>query len=338
MFSPLLRAVVASASNDHRLGANEAPPAIISIFLGDQLTDVFEQIKQGGAKSSKMAGTLTVGVDTLPPLPMDAGDRNRTSPFAFTGNKFEYRAVAANQSIAGPLVALNTIVADSLDYVATELEKATGGEASKLNGAIQTLVQDIITKHGAVIFNGDNYSEAWHQEAEKRGLPNLRTTVDALPCLTSPDIIAVFEKYGVLSKREMESRQAIYLEQYCKAINVEALLVTEIAKTVIYPAAMRYQGQLAESAAAVKSAGATPDLTMLEQVSGLTKNLLSAVADLEKAHGSHHASSLLEEAKHYCDKILPAMLAVRKTVDELEGVVADDLWPLPTYQEMLFIR
>src|SRR5687768_17176448 len=160
-FAPLLRAVVATANNDHRLGANEAPPAIISIFLGDMLTDVFEQIKEGGAKTSKARGTLTVGVDTLPPLPKDAGDRNRTSPFAFTGNKFEFRAVGSSQSIAGPLVALNTIMAESLDYMATELEKATGGDAARLNAAVQKLLQDIITRHGAVIFNGDNYTAAW---------------------------------------------------------------------------------------------------------------------------------------------------------------------------------
>src|SRR6478672_6046551 len=174
-YAHLLRAVVATANNDHRLGANEAPPAIISIFLGDQLTDVFEQIKGGGAKTSKAKGTLTVGVDTLPVLPKDAGDRNRTSPFAFTGNKFEFRAVGSSQSLAGPLVALNTIVAESLDYVATELEKAGATDAAKLNVAAQKVLQDIITKHGRVIFNGDNYTQAWHDEAEKRGLPNLRT-------------------------------------------------------------------------------------------------------------------------------------------------------------------
>ena len=186
-YADLLRAVVATAGNDHRLGANEAPPAIISIFLGDQLTDVFEQIEKGGAKSIKQAGTLTVGVDTLPPLPKDAGDRNRTSPFAFTGNKFEFRAVGSSQSIAGPLVVLNTIVAESLDYIATELEKATGGDPAKLNAAVQKLLQEIIKEHKAVIFNGDNYTEEWHEEAEKRGLPNLKNTVDALPVLIAQE-------------------------------------------------------------------------------------------------------------------------------------------------------
>jgi glutamine synthetase len=173
-YAGLLRAVVATANNDHRLGANEAPPAIMSIFLGDQLTDVFDQIKAGGAKTSKAKGTLTVGVDTLPVLPKDAGDRNRTSPFAFTGNKFEFRAVGSSQSLAGPLVALNTIVAESLDYIATEIEKTTGGDSAKINSAVQKILQDIAVKHNPIIFNGDNYTSAWHDEAEKRGLPNPR--------------------------------------------------------------------------------------------------------------------------------------------------------------------
>src|SRR5690606_6656719 len=231
-FQGLLRAVVASASNDHRLGANEAPPAIMSIFLGDQLTDVFNQIRDsGGASSSLPRGTLTVGVDILPPLPMDAGDRNRTSPFAFTGNRFEFRAVGANQSIAGPLVAMNTIVAESLDYCATRLEEATKGDPSKLNSAIQALLTDIINEHGAIIFNGDGYSEAWHQEAERRGLLNLKTTPEALPELLKPEVEELFEKYGVLSKRELHSRFDIYIEQYCKTLAVEATLTLKMART-----------------------------------------------------------------------------------------------------------
>ena len=231
----LLRAVVAHAGNDHRLGANEAPPAIISVFLGEQLTDIFEQIKQGGLKSSKGKGTLTVGVDVLPPLPKDAGDRNRTSPFAFTGNRFEFRAVGSSQSIAGPLVAMNTIVAESLDYCATALEKATGGDAAKLPAAVQTLLKEIYDKHGAIVFNGDNYCEAWHAEAAKRGLPNFRSTVESLPTLRTPEVIELFEKYNVLSRRETESRMDIYLEQYIKTINVEAKLTIEMSKTMIFP-------------------------------------------------------------------------------------------------------
>lgn len=337
-YGGLLRAVVASASNDHRLGANEAPPAIISIFLGEQLTDVFEQIKSGGAKSSKRAGTLTVGVDTLPTLPRDAGDRNRTSPFAFTGNKFEYRAVASSQSIAGPLVAVNTIVADSLDYIATALEKATGGDPSKLNAAVQSVLQQIITDHGAVIFNGNGYSEEWHQEAEKRGLPNLKTSVDAIPVIGSDAVIELFEKYKVLTKRELESRVDIYLEQYCKAVNVEALLTIEIAKTKIFPAAIRYQGELANTCASLKAVGYTFDTDTLDKVTGLVKELQDGIAALEKKMSGGHGHGLLGEAKHFCHDVLPAMLSVRKAADELEGIVADDLWPLPTYQEMLFIK
>jgi glutamine synthetase len=334
----LLRAVVAHAGNDHRLGANEAPPAIISIFLGDMLTDVFEQIKQGSVTGSKTRGMLTVGVDTLPPLPQDAGDRNRTSPFAFTGNRFEFRAVGSNQSIAGPLVALNTIAAESLDYCATELEKATGGDASKLPAAVQALLKTIIEQHGRVIFNGDGYSEAWHHEAEKRGLPNLKTTVDALTVLTKPDVIAMFEKYGVLSKGELESREVIYLEQYVKTVAAEARLTIEIADTMIVPAAIRYQGELASAAANVKAAGLSPDTTLLHSVSTMIGKLQDAIVTLKSTLDYHPSGNILDEAKHYCHKLVPDMLAVREATDTLEGVVADDLWPLPTYQEMLFIK
>ncbi len=335
--APLLRAVVASAGNDHRLGANEAPPAIISIFLGDQLTDVFEQIKKGGAKTSKKKGTLAIGVDVLPPLPMDAGDRNRTSPFAFTGNRFEFRAVGSSQSIAGPLVAMNTIVAESLDYIATELEKVTKGDEKKLNGAIQTVLKNIMAEHGNIVFNGDGYSEAWHQEAAKRGLPNLKTSVDALPALTGKEVIAIFSKYKILSKRELDSRLEIYLEQYCNSISVEAKLVVEMGKTIIYPAAARYQGELAATIACLNAVGLKPNTSILDGVTAAIDGLLSSVATLEKIM-HHEAKSMLTEAKHACDKILPAMLEVRQYADELESLVADDLWPLPTYQEILFIK
>lgn len=337
-FSPLLRAAVAHAGNDHRLGANEAPPAIISIFLGEQLNDIFEQIKAGGASSSKGKGTMNIGVDILPPLPKDAGDRNRTSPFAFTGNRFEFRAVGSSQSIAGPLVAMNTILAESLDYCATELEKATGGSASKLPGAVQTLLKDIVDKHFAIVFNGDNYSEAWHQEAEKRGLPNLRTTVDALPVLTSPEVVALFEKYKVLSKRELQSREDIYLEQYCKTVNVESKLVVEMSKTMLFPAAIRYQSELAKTCADLKAVGYTFDTNTLDKITAMVKELQDSTAALEKTMDHKGGHGLMDEAKHYCHEVLPAMLKVRKVADELEGLVADDLWPLPTYQEMLFIK
>jgi glutamine synthetase len=336
-YAHLLRAVVATANNDHRLGANEAPPAIISIFLGDQLTDVFEQIKGGGAKTSKAKGTLTVGVDTLPILPKDAGDRNRTSPFAFTGNKFEFRAVGSSQSLAGPLVALNTIVAESIDYIATELEKATGGDAGKLNAAAQKILQEIITKHGAVIFNGDNYTASWHEEAEKRGLPNLKGCVDALPVLAAPEISQLFEKYGVLSPRELQSRHDIYVEQYIKTVSTEAKLVVEIARTMLFPAAVRYQNELATTCTNLKALGYTFDTDTLDEITKLVKGLQDSANSLEKSL-AHHGGGLLDEAKHFYHHVVPGMLKVREFADKLEGLVADDLWPLPTYQEMLFIK
>ena len=336
-YSGLLRATIASAGNDHRLGANEAPPAIISIFLGEQLEDIFNQIAKGGATSSKGKGNLQVGVDTLPPLPMDAGDRNRTSPFAFTGNRFEFRAVGSNQSIAGPLVAMNTILAESLDFMATELEQAVAS-GKELGAAIQTLIQGILADHGAVIFNGDGYSEAWHKEAAERGLPNLRTTVDALPVLDSDEVVALFERYEVLSKREVHSRLEVYLEQYCLTVGVEAKTTLRMARTSVLPAAARYQGELASTAASLSAAGAKADTTLLSEVGGLVEELSTAIAALDTAIETEGFESQLAEARHLCDRVLPAMLAVRAAADELEGLIADDLWPRATYQEMLFIK
>ncbi|HOM52744.1 MAG TPA: glutamine synthetase III [Phycisphaerae bacterium] len=333
----LLRAVVASAGNDHRLGANEAPPAIISIFLGEQLTDVFDQIKKGDLKSSKKKDVLTVGVDVLPPLPKDTGDRNRTSPFAFTGNRFEFRAVGSSQSIAGPLVALNTIVADSLDYIATRLEAETQGDPSKLHAAVQKILKEIITEHDAIIFNGDNYSAEWHKEAERRGLPNLRTTVDALPALLDEEVAAMFERHKVLSRRELHSRYEIYLEQYCKTVMLEANLMLKLGRTQIFPAAIRYQSELATTCANLKAVGYTFDTNTLDKMTALVKELQDSLAELEELM-RHEASSKEEEAKHICTKLLPKMVEIRKVADTLESMVADDLWPLPTYQEMLFIK
>jgi glutamine synthetase len=334
----LLRAVVASAGNDHRLGANEAPPAIISIFLGDQLTDIFEQIKGGGAKESLNSGTLTVGVDVLPPFPKDAGDRNRTSPFAFTGNRFEFRAVGSNQSIAGPLVAMNTIIAESVDFCATKLEELTAGDSSKLNGAIQTLISEILEECSSIIFNGDGYSEEWHAEAEKRGLLNLKTTADALPSLKAVKVEELFEKYGVLSKVELHSRLETYLEQYNLTVDVEANLAVKIAKIMIFPAAVRYQNELATTCTNLKQVGIEFDTDTLDAVTALVKELQDSIGTLEHAMADENAECPEAEARHQCDVILPAMLAVREAVDQLEGIVADDMWPLPTYQEMLFIK
>ncbi|WP_146433371.1 glutamine synthetase III [Blastopirellula retiformator] len=337
-FQGLLRAVVASASNDHRLGANEAPPAIISIFLGDQLTDVFDQIKEGGANSSIPKGTLTVGVDTLPPLPKDAGDRNRTSPFAFTGNRFEFRAVGSSMSIAGPLVAMNTIVAESLDYCATRLEEATGGDSSKLNSELQKLLTEIMTEHGTIVFNGDGYSDEWHAEAEQRGLLNLKTTADALPFLQDESVKELFSKYNVLSERELESRCEIYMEQYVNTIKVEAALTIEMSRTMIFPAAVRYQNELASTCANLKMLGYEFDTKTLDKVTSLVKALQDGVCDLEEKLAADPDGGMEGEIKFFCSDVLPAMLVVREAADELEDYVADDLWPLPTYQEMLFIK
>ena len=333
----LLRATVASASNDHRLGANEAPPAIMSAYLGEQLSDVFEQIKKGEVKGSKTKGIMNIGVDTLPPLPMDPGDRNRTSPFAFTGNRFEFRAVGSSHSIAGAQVALNTMMAESLDYVATELEKLGKVNKTQFNEGVQKLLQKIMKEHDAVIFNGDGYSEAWHKEAAKRGLPNLKSTPEALPVLTSKDVVALFTKYGVLSEAELKSRQEIYLEQYVKTIATEANLVIRMARTVIFPAAMRYQGQLAETCASLKAIGHDFKMATLEDVTAKLRDMQAEVDKLEKLT-AHEGGDTLAHATYMCEKVLPAMLAVRGYADTLESVVADDLWPLPSYQEMLFIR
>lgn len=334
-FSGLLRVSVASATNDHRLGANEAPPAIISIFLGDQLADVFEQIAKGAATSSKGKGTMMIGVDTLPHLPTDPGDRNRTSPFAFTGNRFEFRAPGSGQTINVPMIILNTIMADSLDYMATWLEKSVG-EGEEFDVAVQKLLTEIITEHGAVVFNGDGYSENWQIEAAERGLPNLKTTLDAIPELVKPEAIEVFEKYGVFSERELESRVEVRYETYALTVAVEAKLALEIGSTVILPAAVRYQTELAQNVTTLKAAGVEPDLTLLQMVSEPIGALTAALATLKEGL-SHHADSATEEAKHAQSALLPAMDAVRVAADTLESIVADDLWPLPTYQEMLYI-
>ncbi|MFP4071510.1 MAG: glutamine synthetase III [Desulfovibrionales bacterium] len=337
-YGKVLRAVVASAGNDHRLGANEAPPAIMSIYLGEQLADIFEQIEKGGLKGSKSKGYLEVGVDTLPPLPMDAGDRNRTSPFAFTGNRFEFRAVGSNQSIAGAQVALNTMLAESLDFMADEIEKITKGDKTKLNTACQKVIQDIMKKHGAIVFNGDGYSEAWQKEAAKRGLPNLKTSADALPTLVDKDVVELFEKYHVLSPEELESRCEIYHEQYNQNIQTEAELVVKMARTIILPAAIRYQGELAGVCANMKTAGIKPTTGILDDVTAKLRGLQKGVEALEKLLEKHDFKSVMDEARYKTDKILPAMLEVRSFADALEMVVADDLWALPSYQEMLFIK
>ena len=336
-YAGLLRASVASATNDHRLGANEAPPAIISIFLGDQLADVFEQLAKGPATSSKGKGQMQIGVDTLPVLPTDPGDRNRTSPFAFTGNRFEFRAPGSGQTVAVPMVVLNTIMAEALDHCATELEAAVAA-GTDLDDAVHALLNALVTEHGSVVFNGDGYSEKWQLEAAERGLPNLRTTLDALPELVSDEAVALFGTYKVFNEREMHSRYEIGLEQYALTVGVEAKLTLEIGSTVILPAAVRHQTEVAQNLAALKAAGVEVDTAPLDEVTGPLTELRTALAGLKAALASDAGETTLSEAEHAGNELLPAMAAVRDAADVLEGIVADDLWPLPSYQEMLFIR
>jgi glutamine synthetase len=336
-FGHLLRVSVASASNDHRLGANEAPPAIMSVFLGEQLADVFEQIKAGGAKSSKSKGTLEIGVDTLPKLPKDPGDRNRTSPFAFTGNRFEFRAVGSSQSVAGPMIILNTIVAESLDYVATTIETAIKG-GKTLNAAVGDILGAIAKENLPVVFNGNGYSSEWHEEAARRGLPNLKTTVDSIPVLQAPEVIALFDKYKVLTPRELHGRYEVSLEHYCKTVNVEAKLVLNMARTMVMPGVLRYLRELAETFTAVKAAGGTADTSLLTRISTLSAKLEGKIDALEGVSSAHHSGGLLEEAKYFSGTILPAMKEVRDLSDALEGLVARDKWGLVPYEDILYIK
>ncbi len=335
-YGGLLRASVASATNDHRLGANEAPPAIISVFLGDQLADVFDQIANGGATTSKERGHIEIGVDTVPALRADPGDRNRTSPFAFTGNRFEFRAPGALQSIAGPMITINSILAEALDYIATELESLMAQD-NDFNQAVQTVLQEIITNHGRVVFNDDGYADSWQVEAAERGLPNLRTTLDALPELISEESMDLFSRYGVLNPREMHSRYEVALEQYVMTVGVEARLTLEMATTMILPAALRYQTELAHNVASLKAAGVEADAETLNNISSMIAALRAGISSLrtELAHGDLESAE--KEAEHAQKALLPAMEAVRAASDGLETMVADDLWPLATYQEMLFI-
>jgi glutamine synthetase len=339
-YAELLRVSVASAHNDHRLGANEAPPAIISIFLGDQLNDIFEQIEKGGAKSSRQGGTFDIGLAVLPKIPKEAGDRNRTSPFAFTGNKFEFRAVGSSFNIAGPNTVLNAMVAESLDYIATELEKATQGGKGDVNKAIQELLPKIIKQHKRVIFNGDNYTEEWHAEAEKRGLANLKSTTDCLPVLQKKEVVDLLTKYKVYTAKELESRFNILSETYVKTITIEANMMLTMAKTMILPAALRYQREVGESIAAAKAAGANSPAgleTFGYLVSAIT-DFQRNITALEKAVAHHAEGTPYDHAKQSKEHVVPAMVELRKTGDKLETMVADDLWPLPTYREMLFIK
>jgi glutamine synthetase len=323
----LLRASVADAGNDHRLGANEAPPAIVSIFLGEQLEDVVKQLEGGAASSSKKGGSLELGATTLPVLPKDATDRNRTSPFAFTGNKFEFRAVGSSAPIYWPQTVLNTAVADSLEKLADDLEKLKPNDFAGLT----KILSGIIKSNKQVLFEGNNYAEEWHAEAAKRGLPNNRSTVDALPALTTAKAKKVFSHFGVLSERELAARVEIIWERYVKVSNIEANCALDMAKTMILPAAVKYLGQLS---AAGQSKGVAQ---VAEKVAALADQLVDAIHALEKAqHAAHGAGSVHAEAKAFKDKVIPAQSDLRAVADELETLVADDLWPLPKYRELLF--
>ena len=338
MWQGLLRMSVATAGNDHRLGANEAPPAIISIFLGDMLTDVFDQIEKGGAKSTRQGGLLDTGVPVLPQLPRDAGDRNRTSPLAFTGNKFEFRAVSSNQSIAFPNIALNLAMAESLDAMATELEAATKG-GKPLKDVLKKVLPAWIRKHKRIVFNGNGYSQEWVKEAKKRGLLNLTNTVDALPELIKPDVIAAFEKYKVMNARELRARYDVEVEMYNKTINIEGQLMVLMANRYILPAALEYQKQVAQSVSAVKAAGGSvkESKKLLDTLTSLVEDFRARTTKLEKAL-AHADADADKHAAFMRDKVCPAMADLRATGDAIELLVPHHLWPLPTYREMLFIK
>ena len=335
----LLRAAIAHAGNEHRLGANEAPPAILSVFLGDQLADVYDQIAaKGKASSSKASGFLGLGSPVLPQLPRHAGDRNRTSPFAFTGNKFEFRAVGSSQSVSFPVTVFNVIVAEAVADLTAKVEERLGRKRSRaaLEEAVQGVIAESIRAHGAIIFNGDGYSEAWHAEAAERGLLNLKTTPEALPELTTPTAVAAFA--GVLSEKELESRREIFTEQYVKTINIEAATTENLARTLVLPAALRYLAELGEAAETLEDfdlddAGAKETAAeVAEQVNALHGALKALKA---VRHAAHEAD---DEAVAMQAEVRPAMGEVRAACDALEGLVAADLWPLPTYREMLFVK
>ncbi len=333
----LLRLSASTPGNDHRLGANEAPPAIISVFLGEQLDDVLRQLDTTGeAVKSKQGAPLISGVHTLPVFQKDATDRNRTSPFAFTGNKFEFRMVGSTQSIADPNVVLNTIVADVLCDMADKLEKAENFES-----AVHDLIKETIANHKRVIFNGDGYSDAWVEEAERRGLPNLRSMVDAVPALTTEKAITVFEKHGVFTKLELESRSEIYYEQYAKVINIEALAMIDMAKKQIVPAVISYQASLAESINSIKKASPSINTSVQEKLlSDIADNLVPLYENLQKLEDvtakAKEIKDIKEQARYYHDFVFAAMAELRVPADKLEMLVDKAAWPFPSYGDMLF--
>jgi glutamine synthetase len=323
----LLRASVANVGQDHRLGANEAPPAIISIFLGAELEKVFSAIESGEGDPHTPGSFLELGTPVLPPLPMHGGDRNRTSPFAFTGNKFEFRALGSSMSLALPNTVLNTIVAEAIDELAAQLEALTGA-GTTVDEAVVQVVRDVYAANKQIVFDGDNYADTWHEEAERRGLANLRTTPDALPWLVEESTVRAFGRYDVLSERELESRFEVLVEQYTTKLNIEAETAASIARTMILPAAVRHLAEL-------KAAGVDALVTETEN---LVDELVEAIGELEELNAHEGSLESLEHARFMRDRIIPAMDRTRAVADTLERIVADDLWPLPKYQEMLFIK
>jgi glutamine synthetase len=323
----LLRASVANVGQDHRLGANEAPPAIISIFLGGELEKVFEAIAAGEAVASSDNGFLGLGTPVLPPLPMHGGDRNRTSPFAFTGNKFEFRTLGSSSSLGFPNTVLNTIAADAIDELADALEAKLAGAAGSLDEAVIAVVKDAYAANSRIVFGGDNYTDEWTAEAESRGLANLRTTPDALPWFIHEQTVEVMGKYGVLSERELESRYEVAVEQYFVKLNIESETASSIARTMLLPAAVRHLTQLL----------ASQRQGLIDEFAPVVADFHAAIVRLEEANGDPGLEEM--ELAHYMrDTVIPAMNDVREIADKLEKLVADDLWPLPKYSEILFIK
>ena len=334
----LLRAAIASAGNDHRLGANEAPPAIMSVYLGEMLTDILDQLESGKTTKTRKGGSMDLGSSSLPQIPRHASDRNRTSPFAFTGNKFEFRAVGSTAAVAWPVTVLNAIIAESLDFMASELEKRAGRNATKakLESAVRALLKEVVKKHRRVCFDGDGYSKEWHAEAAKRGLPNTPSGADALLALRSKAAKDLFSKYSVLSARELDARFEILAEQYATVVSIEARTLVAMVRTQVLPAAIRHQAELADACAATEAAGVDcPETSQeLREVVGLVGELRRLAAELEAAdakmpHGGEKA------LKHTRDALRPAIASTRAICDRLESRMPADLWPLPTYADLI---
>jgi len=338
LYGPLLRAVIASAGNDHRLGANEAPPAILSVYLGDQLEKVFMDIKDGKLATSDHGGEMDLGLSQILNFERDPGDRNRTSPFAFTGNRFEFRAVGSAQSVSGPLVAMNTMLADSLNWIAGKLETNLSSGSDQAD-AVFAVLKELMNEHGNAVFGGDGYSTDWHKMAvEERGLKNIPTTADALPALREDSVKKLFESTGVLSPVELESRYEVYAEQYVMSIDVEAKLVVDMAKTVIYPAAITYLADLTVTGTSLAEMNIELDNTVASTVAAEASAMMAAVGELSDAMEKEGFASAEEHMQYCANDLLGLMADVRSHADALEAEVADELWPLPKYQEMLFIK